>query len=209
MSDTVNWNEAVQPLLHIYKDRKPVLQYENIYQLLVMLILSGQDTDTHINKVAPELFRAYPDMSSLLKASQNDLVNFIGPVRNSNTKAEWLMRVARQLRDSDVASLTFEELLALPGIGRKSAHLLRHEAGQHPAGVMVDVNVIRVVNRLGIASGEEPRQVEKQLMNNLSPDNWNAGVSMSYLGRDTCRPGYPNHSQCVMKQSCSFYLSLA
>lgn len=90
----VNWKEAFKPLLKKYKGKPHPLEYKNIYQLVVMVILSAQDSDKHINQVAVDFFKVFPDMKALAKASEQDLFKLIGKVRNFGNKTKWLMDLA-------------------------------------------------------------------------------------------------------------------
>ena len=204
MSGSVNWTTAIQPLLKKYEGQKHPLEYGNTYQLLVMVVLSAQDSDRHINKVAPDLFKAYPNMKKLSKAAPEDLYRFIGKVRNFANKAKWLVGIAQKIKDDKNIPLTQESLTELPGIGRKSANVIMREAGAEPEGVMVDLHVVRVAPRLGIASGTDGPKIEKQLMQVLPKKYWDAGMAMSFLGRDICRPK-PKCEICLMRPVCTYY----
>ena len=96
MSSNVNWQEAIQALLKKYKDKQHPLEYKNIYQLVVMVVLSAQDSDRNINKLAPELFKAFPDMKALSKATDKTLQQYISKVRNFGNKTKWLIRNSRK-----------------------------------------------------------------------------------------------------------------
>ncbi|MBA3647995.1 MAG: endonuclease III [Chitinophagales bacterium] len=206
MSTKVNWAEAIKPLLKEYKGKKHPLEYKNIYQLLVMVVLSAQDSDKHINQLAPAIFDAYPDMKALSKASADSLYPLIGKVRNYNNKTKWLLEIAQQLKSDKAIPQTMEALTALPGIGRKSANVIMREAGDPAEGIMVDLHVVRVAPRLGIATGTDPKKIEKQIMEVLPQKDWGeAGMAISFLGRETCRPTHPQHHECVMKSVCAYY----
>ncbi len=155
---SINWNDAVKPLIKKYKGRKHPLEAKNLYQLLVMVILSAQDSDKHINQIAPQFFEAYPDMSALSKASVDSLLPLLRGVRNFGNKSRWLVEVALMVKKDKEIPLTMEELVALPGIGRKSANVIMREGGAKAVGVMVDLHVLRVADRLGIASGTDPKK---------------------------------------------------
>jgi endonuclease-3 len=204
MPPTVNWEEAIQPLLKKYKGKKHPLDYGNVYQLLVMVVLSAQDSDRHINQIAPKLFQAYPDMKALSKATVETLLPLIGEVRNSANKAKWLVGIAQKIKEDKNIPLTQEALTELPGIGRKSANVIMREAGVAPEGVMVDLHVVRVAPRLGIASGTDATKIEKQIMQVLPKKDWDAGMAMSFLGREICRP-QPKCEICLMRSVCTFY----
>ncbi|WP_343699985.1 endonuclease III [Chitinophaga sp.] len=206
MPTAVNWPEAIKPLLKKYKGTKHPLDYENIYQLVVGVVLSAQDSDRNINKLGPELFRAFPNMQALAKAAPDDLLPYISKVRNFGNKAKWLTGIAQQVKKDANIPLTQETLTALPGIGRKSANVIMREAGAKPEGVIVDLHVVRVAPRLGIATGADATKIEKQLMAVLPQDEWDAGMAMSFLGREICRPT-PKCGECLMNPVCAYYQS--
>lgn len=208
MSAQVNWSEAVKPLLKKYRNKKHPLEYGNRFQLLVMVILSAQDSDKHINQVAIEFFKAYPNMESLSRATPESLFPYIGKVRNFGNKAKWLVALAQQLKKDENIPVTMDELTQLPGIGRKSASVIMREAGAKPEGVIVDLHVVRVAPRLGIATGTDPKKIEKQIMEAVPQKDWEVGMSISFLGRETCRPTNPKHSECVMNTVCEYYKSM-
>ena len=207
MPSKINWPDAIQPLLKKYKGKKHPLDYENIYQLVVMVILSAQDSDRNINKLAPKLFEAFPDMTVLSRSTPEMLFPFIGKVRNFGNKAKWLVEIAGSIKDNKNIPLTHEGLTALKGIGRKSANVILREAGKPAEGVMVDLHVVRVAPRLGIASGTDGNKIEKQLMEVLPQKDWDAGMAMSFLGREICRP-QPKCEICLMNTVCAFYNQL-
>jgi endonuclease-3 len=208
-TEKTDWPKAILPLIKKYKGKKHPLEYKNIYQLIVMVVLSARDSDKHINQLAPELFKKYPSMTKLAKAGQNDLLKYIGKVTNGKNKAAWLSAIAKRIGSDKNIPLTMEELVDLPGIGRKSANVILREAGKKAEGIMVDLHVVRVAPRLGIAKGTDPVKIEEQLMNVLPQKLWSeAGMAMSFLGRETCRPKYPMHEECVMNKSCAFYKSV-
>jgi endonuclease III len=201
------WSKAIEPLLKKYKGKKHPLDYQNNYQLLVMVILSARDSDRHINQIAPNLFNAFPDMASLAKADGEALYPFIGKVSNFENKTKWLLELAQKVKQDKNIPITIEELTALPGIGRKSANVIMREAGAKPEGVIVDLHVLRVAPRLGIATGTNPVKIEKQIMEVTTAKDWGeVGMAISFLGRETCRPSAPKCLECVMNKVCGYYL---
>lgn len=202
----VDWQKEIRPLLKKYKGKKHPLEYNNMYELLVMVVLSAQDSDAHINKIAPDFFKAFPDMNALSKADDNALYPLIGKVRNFGNKTKWLLGIAAQIKEDKNIPQTLEELTALPGIGRKSANVIMRESGLKAEGIIVDLHVVRVAPRLGIATGTDPKKIEKQMMDVLDPKVWGeVGMAISFLGRETCRPTNPKHADCVMKTVCAYY----
>jgi len=207
MSSNVNWPKAIQPLLKKYKDKQHPLEYKNIYQLVVMVVLSAQDSDRNINSLARKLFEAFPNMKGLSKATETKLQPYINKVRNFGNKTKWLMEISQKIKADKNIPLTLEELTALPGIGRKSANVILREAGKKPEGVIVDLHVVRVAPRLGIATGEDPKKIEKQIMETLPQKDWDAGMAMSFLGREICRPK-PKCELCLMRPVCQYYQNI-
>ena len=203
---SINWNKELQPLLKQYKGKKHPLDYGNPYELLVMVVLSAQDSDRHINKIAPDFFKAFPNMKALAKAERESLFPFISKVRNFGNKSKWLLALASQIKEDKNIPTTLEELTALPGIGRKSANVIMREMGVKAEGIIVDLHVVRVAPRLGIATGTDPKKLEKQMMDTLHPKDWGeAGMAISFLGRETCRPKNPKCTECVMNKVCAYY----
>ncbi len=204
MPSKTNWPRAIQPLLKKYRGKKHPLDYANIYQLVVMVVLSAQDSDRHINEVALKFFEAFPDMQTLSAATPEALYPYIGAVRNFANKAKWLAEMAQKIKKNSNIPLKLEALTELPGIGRKSANVILQEAGKPAEGVIVDLHVVRVAPRLGIASGTDPKKIEKQIMEILPQEDWDAGMALSFLGREICRP-QPKCGICLMNAVCEYY----
>jgi endonuclease-3 len=203
---SVNWKKEIQPLLKKYNGKKHPLDYNSHYELLVMVVLSAQDSDRHINQLAPTLFNTFPDMKSLAKADAESLFPFINKVRNFGNKTKWLLELASQIKDNKNIPTTLETLTALPGIGRKSANVILREMGLPAEGIIVDLHVVRVAPRLGIAQGTDPKKLEKQMMEILDQKDWGeAGMAISFLGREICRPTNPKCTECVMQKLCDYY----
>ncbi len=207
MPAKVNWSVAIRPLLRKYKGKKHPLEYGNLYQLVVMVVISAQSTDNVVNQKAPGLFKAYPDMSVLAAVGKREeLFPYLQGIRNFAHKADWLLKIAKTVREDAHIPLTLEKLIALPGIGRKSANVILREAGRPPEGIIVDLHVMRVAPRLGIANGKDPQEMEAQLMEELPKKEWDAGMAMSFLGREICRPK-PDCAHCLMNAVCAYYQS--
>ena len=197
---------SLDELINRYKNRKHPLNYNSRYQLIVMVILSAQDSDKHINKLAPAFFDVFPTLKSLSLAVPEDLHQFLSSVRNFGHKCEWLIKLAQTVGDDNKIPISMAELIKLPGIGRKSANVIIRESGNDAEGIIVDLHVLRVAPRIGIAIGTQPEKIEKQLMAFVSREKWNdIGMAISFLGREICRPTNPNCEQCVMNQDCSHH----
>lgn len=201
-----NWKKDFQPLIKKYKGKQHPLGYKNTYQLLVMVVLSAQDSDRNINKLAPELFKTFPDLKSLTTANEEMLYPFISQVRSFRNKTKWLLEIAATLKADKNIPTTMDELTALPGIGRKSANVIMRESGAKAEGIIVDLHVVRVAPRIGVATGTDPKKIEKQLMEVIDEKDWgDVGMAISFLGREICRPTNPKCDECVMNKVCVFY----
>jgi endonuclease III len=201
-----DWEVATKELLKKYKGKAHPLEYKNLYQLVIMVVLSAQDSDKHINSIAPIFFKEYPDMKSLATADEASLFKLIGKVRNFGNKTKWLLELAKTVKTDKSIPLTMEGLTALPGIGRKSANVIMRGANVKAEGIIVDLHVVRVAPRLGIASGTDPKKIEKQIMEVIPEKDWGEiGMAISFLGRETCRPTHPHHHECVMSKYCEYF----
>ena len=158
----INWSEAVRPLLKKYKGKQHPLHYGNTYQLIVMVVLSARSTDKLINDITPEFFAAFPNMEALSQATPAAIEELINGVRSFVKKAKWLSDLSQIVRKDENIPLTMDELVALPGMGRKSANVIKRESGAKAEGIIVDLHVVRVAPRLGIASGTDPKKIEKK-----------------------------------------------
>ena len=110
------------------------------------------------------------------------------------------------MKDENIP-LTMAELTELPGIGRKSANVIKRESGAKAEGIIVDLHVVRVAPRLGIASGKNAKKIEKQMTDILPQSQWDVGIAMSFLGREIFRPTNPKCEECVMNTVCAYYNS--
>ncbi len=196
-------------LLERYGKRKHPLEYRNRYQLVVMVVLSGNDSDRHVNALAPGLFAAYPTLRSLAAATSEDLLAHIGTaapggaVNRAPDKAERLIAFAKAIGDDERIPRRFGELTAFDGIGPKTANVIIRESGDAAEGVIVDLHVLRVAPRIGIAAGKTAPTIERQLKALFPPERWNeVGMALSFLGRELCRPTKPKCDLCPVARVC-------
>jgi endonuclease-3 len=206
--ETSDWETKLKPILKEYKEKKHPLEYQNTYQLLVMVVLSAQDSDANINKIAPALFAKFPTLKSLSKTDTETFIPYISKVRNYPTKAGWLMEIAKTIKNDEDIPLTMQELTALKGIGRKSANVILRETGNPAEGIIADLHVIRVAPRIGIIKeSKDGNKVEKDLMQVLPKSIWSEiGMAISFLGREICRPK-PKCEECLLADICHYYLT--
>ena len=204
--NTNDWTEKLQPLIDKYKDKKHPLDYENFYQLMVAVVLSAQDSDANINKIAPAFFAEFPNLEILSTATIEDLFPYVSKVRNFNTKSSWLIEIAQTLKTNENIPINLNDLIALKGIGRKSANVIMREMKVPAEGIIADLHVIRVAPRIGLCDeAKDGNKVEKQLMQLLPKEIWGEiGMAISFLGRETCRPSNPKCSECSINEHCLF-----
>lgn len=206
MKGKINWSEVTGPLLKKYKNKKHPLNYETIYQLMVLVVLSAQTNDKLINDISPKLFDAFPDMNSLCRADAEMLYPLISKVIGFRKKADWLLQIAKKIKEDKNIPLTMQGLTSLPGIGRKSANVIMREANVKAEGVIVDLHVLRVAPRIGIAKGEDPKIMELEIIKKIPQKEWGEiGMALSFLGRETCRPKDPLCDECVLNKICVYY----
>jgi len=189
-----------------HPDADTELDYEGPYQLLVATILSAQSTDAGVNRVTPALFKRYPNAGALAKAKAEELEPVIHSTGFYRSKAKSLMGMARALVDEHGGQVpnTMETLVELPGVGRKTANVVLGHALGIP-GLPVDRHVLRVSNRIGIASSEDPVEVEQQLGSAVPPAEWTkASDTLILHGRRICKPK-PLCDQCFVCDDCDFY----
>ena len=204
--ESTNWKEKLAPLILKYKGRKHPLDYQNAYQLLVMVVLSAQDSDANINKISSELFKNFPNMEVLAAANVESLFPFISKVRNFGTKANWLIEIAKTVKEDKNIPTNLDNLIVLKGIGRKSANVILRETNQKAEGIIADLHVIRVAPRIGLTDdSKDGIKIEKQLMKILPTEIWNEiGMAISFLGREICRPTNPKCNQCIIEKDCQY-----
>lgn len=203
------WEVKLQPILDLYKGRKHPLDYENSYQLLIMVILSAQDSDANINKIAPSLFEKFPNMESLSQSNIEEISPYISKVRNYPTKATWIIDIASVIKTDKNIPSNLKDLIALKGIGRKSANVIMREMKLPAEGIIADLHVIRVSAKIGLTSNsKDGNKIEKELMQVLPQHIWGEiGMSISFLGREICRPK-PKCDICPIKEHCNYYQTL-
>ena len=186
--------EAVYAILApLWPDARPLLAYSSDFELLVSVILSAQCTDEQVNRVTPALFRRWPDAAALAGATAAEVEAMIHSVGFFRTKAAHLVATARLLveRHGGAVPLSMEELLALPGVGRKTANLVYSACSGEP-GIIVDTHVARVVTRLGLAEKDEPALCERRIASYIPREEWTRfSHAVNRHGKFVCRARKP------------------
>lgn len=182
------------------------LRYGNAFELLVATILSAQSTDARVNLVTPALFKRYPDAAALAQTSPEELEPQILSTGFFRMKARALIGMARALAERHGGQVPprMEDLVELPGVGRKTANVVLGHALGVP-GLPVDRHVLRVANRIGIARSDDPGIVEQQLCAAVPRRLWTKTSDLLILhGRRICRPR-PLCDRCSVRNDCDFY----
>ncbi|MDD5698348.1 MAG: endonuclease III [Victivallaceae bacterium] len=186
------------------------LNYGTPFQLLVATELSAQCTDLRVNQVTRELFKYYPDASSLAAASRDRLEALIRPAGLFRSKAENLIRAAQSLITDFGGEVprTMDKLIRLAGIGRKSANVILGNAFGIP-GFPVDTHVKRILNRVGLCASDDPEKIEAEVNAFIPDKHW---TNLSHLlilhGRETCTARKPDCGSCVINHLCKYYRHL-
>ncbi len=193
-------------------DAETELIYDNPYQLLTAVILSAQCTDKRVNMTTPAIFEKYPDVESMSKATFDELLPFIKSISYPNNKTKHLIGMARMVMEKfdGKIPMTVEELVQLPGVGRKTANVITSVVDEQP-NMAVDTHVFRVSKRIGLVSesATTPLAVEKQLISEI-PEGFihKAHHWLILHGRYTCVARNPKCEQCGIRPACKYYQRL-
>lgn len=184
------------------------LLYENPYQLLVAVILSAQCTDKRVNMTTPALFERFPDATSMAASSSDEIFSYIRSISYPNNKAKHLHGMANMLVNEfgEVVPEKIEDLVKLPGVGRKTANVIASVVFNKPA-MAVDTHVFRVSARLGLTRGaKNPLQAEQQLVKNIPDDLIPKAHHWLILhGRYTCLARSPKCDKCGITDACKYF----
>ena len=199
---------VVEALKESYPDPRCALEYEKDYELMIAVRLSAQCTDERVNLVTPALFARYPTLESLAQADISEVEGYVRSCGFYHNKARDIVLSCRMLRDEYGGKVpgTMEQLLRLPGVGRKTANLLLGDLYKAPGAVVCDTHCIRITNKLGLASGKEPEKVERQLRAILPPEESSDFCHRIVLhGRAVCTARKPACERCTLRPYCLSY----
>ena len=197
--------EIINALKQHYPDALCALHYTKDYELMIAVRLSAQCTDARVNLVTPALFSAYPTLESLANAEIADVENYIHSCGFYRQKAKDIVQACQMLLTTHQGKVpaTMDELLELPGVGRKTANLLLGDLYQEPGSVVCDTHCMRICERLGLSKGREPEKVEKQLRGILPPEESSDFCHRIVLfGREICTARSPKCSECPLAIYC-------
>lgn len=182
------------------------LRYENLYQLCIAVVLSAQTTDNQVNMVTPALFKAYPDFISLANAGTADVESIIRPTGFYHSKAKHIIGLSKSVIQNfnTVLPNTREELMRLPGVGRKSANVILSMGFGIPA-IPVDTHVARVAYRIGYAEAKKPLVIEEAIMKSIPQSQWILSHTLFiFHGRTLCTSRKPRCGICPIIALCGF-----
>lgn len=187
-----------------YPDYRCGLDFNTPYELISATVLSAQCTDKQVNKITPAFFKCYPEIKDLSKARVNDVEELIKSTGFYRNKAKNLVLMARYLVEKFDSSVPdkIEDLIKLPGVGRKTANVLINEFFS-PQGIAVDTHVLRLSNRFGIIRSGDPVKVEEKLMKIFNQNNYRE-VSHLFIthGRRICGARLPECEKCIVNDIC-------
>jgi endonuclease-3 len=190
-----------------HPEARCALDYEDAFQLAVATILSAQCTDERVNRVTPALFARYPDARSLAAAPLADVEELVRSTGFFRAKARSITGFARGLVEAHGGEVprAMEALVPLPGIGRKTANVVLGHAFGVNEGIAVDTHVLRVTNRLGLARGDDPVDVERQLMALVPRERWTRTTDLLiFHGRKVCDARRPACGTCPLFAECGW-----
>jgi endonuclease-3 len=198
--------EIFEALVREYPEARPHLNYSSPYQLLVATILAAQCTDEAVNKVTPELFRRYPGSAQLASADQSSLEQLIRSTGFYRNKTKSLLNMARALEERHAGRLpeSVEEMVKLPGVGRKTANVVAGNCHGTPA-IIVDTHFKRLAGRLGLSGETDPDKIELSVREILPERHWTRfSLVINEHGRQVCTARKPRCPQCVVNPLCPF-----
>jgi endonuclease III len=188
-----------------YPDARCSLDFETPFQLLVATILSAQCTDKRVNMVTPKLFATYPAPADLADAKQEDVEELVKTTGFFRNKAKSLLGVSAAIesRHGGEVPSTLDELVVLPGVGRKTANVILGNAFDRNEGVVVDTHVARVSKRLGLTKHDDAVKIEQDLMKLFPREQWTLLAHLLiYHGRQICEARLPKCSSCPVADLC-------
>ncbi|MCA9028709.1 MAG: endonuclease III [Planctomycetaceae bacterium] len=197
--------KIVTALKQTYPDAECALHHDNAFQLLAATILSAQCTDERVNKVTPALFKKYPNAAKLARAKQEDVETIIQSCGFFRSKAKNLIGMAKALVNNFDGELprTVEEMITLPGVGRKTANVVLGTVYGLASGVVVDTHVKRISNLLGLTTSQNPEIIERDLMDILPKKEWvDFSHRLIHHGRQICIARRPKCLECPLLKLC-------
>ena len=203
--------KIIEELKKMYPDAKCSLDFSTPFEMGIAVMLSAQCTDERVNKITPILFEKYKKPENYVKASLKEIEEIIKPCGFYKNKAKNLKGYAKDIVEKYNGKMpeTMEELIKLPGIGRKSANVIMLEAFNNPQGIAVDTHAKRIANRMGLSKEKEPSKIEQDLIKQI-PKKYFKDVNhlLVWHGRQTCNARKPKCEECRVNKYCELYNKL-
>ncbi len=201
-------SNIIEILRKTYPDAKCSLDFSTPFELLVAVILSAQCTDERVNKTTPLIFQKYStakDFADIDLQVLEDLIRPCGFYKNKAKNIKATAKIILEKYNGEVPQ-TMDELIALPGVGRKTANVVMLEAFNNPQGIAVDTHCKRISNKMGFSDKSEPERIEQDLLK-VIPKKYYKDVNHLFMwhGRNTCTARNPNCSNCPVNQFCKMY----
>lgn len=201
--------DLINILNKTYPDAKCSLDFETPFELLVAVILSAQCTDDRVNKVTPILFKVCSTPEEFSAIPIEDLENLIHPCGFYKNKAKNIKLTSEIIisKFDGKVPQTMEELMSLPGVGRKTANVVMLEAFNKPQGIAIDTHAKRLSNRIGLSSESDPEKIEKDLLN-IIPKEYFKDLNHVFMwhGRNTCTARSPKCENCTIANYCKSFI---
>lgn len=201
-------SNIIEILRKTYPDAKCSLDFSTPFELLVAVILSAQCTDERVNKTTPLIFQKYSTAKDFADIDLHVLEDLIRPCGFYKNKAKNIKATAKIILEKYNGEVpqTMDELIALPGVGRKTANVVMLEAFNNPQGIAVDTHCKRISNKMGFSDKSEPEKIEQDLLK-VIPKKYYKDVNHLFMwhGRNTCTARNPNCSNCPVNQFCKMY----
>lgn len=198
--------DIINILKDTYPDAKCSLDFKTPFQLLVAVVLSAQCTDARVNLTTPKIFAKYSTPQDFANADIKSIEELFHPCGFYKTKAKNIKATAQILVEkfNGIVPNNMEDLMSLPGVGRKSANVIMLEAFNEPQGIAVDTHCKRIANRLGLSMESEPKKIEQDLLK-LIPKEYYKDVNhiLIWHGRNTCTSQKPKCDKCALKEYCN------
>lgn len=205
-----NIHIVINELEKLYPEAGCALAYDSIFHLVLAVALSAQTTDVSVNKVTPVLFKKYPHATDLANAKNSDVESIIKTIGLYKNKSKNIINLSKALveRFDGKVPGNFNDLVTLPGVGRKTANVVLSE-GFGEQRIAVDTHVFRVANRIGLVSEDTPEKTEEALMKRLPQDKWTrVHHLLIFHGRNLCNARKPECANCPLRKFCIYNINM-
>lgn len=200
--------EIVELLKARYPDATCSLDFNSPFELGIAVMLSAQCTDERVNKTTPSIFKKYSTPQDFIDIDIKTLEDLIHPCGFYKTKAKNIKAYSKKILEEYNGELpkSMDELITLPGIGRKSANVIMLEAFNNPIGIAVDTHAKRISNRIGLSSNSDPSKIEQDLLK-IIPNKYYKDVNhlLVWHGRNICTARNPKCTECPVSKYCNFF----